>query len=169
MLGPEIAVSEATEVPESFDARFSARWRRYRYSVVNSVWVDPQVARFVWHSEGHLDVAPMTQAARSFVGQHDFSAFCRRTPPAPGWPERSRVRNLLEFDVLADGPNRLDFWVAASSFCHHQVRSMVGTLVEVGQGSRSVASVAEALQSRDRQQCGRVAPAHGLTLWEVGY
>lgn len=169
MLGPEIAVIEALVVPGSFDARFSAIWRRYRYSVVTSVWVDPQLARFVWHTEGDLDAEAMREAAQTFVGRHDFSAFCRRTPPAPGRPERSRVRNLFEFAIVPDGTNRLDFWVLASSFCHHQVRSMVGTLVEVGEGRRSVASVAEALESQDRQQCGRVAPAHGLTLWEVGY
>ena len=79
------------------------------------------------------------------------------------------MRNLLEFSVEADGPHRVDCWVLASSFCHHQVRSMVGTLVEVGEGGRSVASVGDALESLDRQQCGRVAPAHGLTFWEVGY
>ena len=86
MLGPEIAVIEALVVPGSFDARFSAIWRRYRYSVVTSVWVDPQLARFVWHTEGDLDAEAMREAAQTFVGRHDFSAFCRRTPPAPGRP-----------------------------------------------------------------------------------
>lgn len=169
MLAPEIAVTDAQIVPTTFDARFSATWRRYRYSVVTSVWVDPQVARFVWHREGELDPSPMATAAQAFVGRHDFSTFCRRTPPAPGQVERSRVRNLHEFDVRCDGPHRLDFWVLASSFCHHQVRSMVGTLVQVGEGRRSVDSVARALESLDRQQCGPVAPAEGLTLWQAGY
>lgn len=169
MLGPEIAVKAAAQVPDSFDARFSATWRRYRYSVVTSAWVDPQVARFVWHADGDLDVRSMADAAQAFVGVHDFSAFCRRTPPVPGKTERSRVRNLHKFDVVDDLEDRLDFWVLASSFCHHQVRSMVGTLAEVGEGRRTVASVVETLESLDRHQCGRVAPAQGLTLWEVGY
>ena len=77
--------------------------------------------------------------------------------------------NLLEFDVRSDQPHRLDFWVLASSFCHHQVRSMVGTLVQVGERRRSVRSVTEALESRDRHLCGPVAPAEGLTLWQAGY
>lgn len=72
MLGPEIAVTDAQIVPTTFDARFSATWRRYRYSVVTSVWVDPQVARFVWHREGELDPSPMATAAQAFVGRHDF-------------------------------------------------------------------------------------------------
>ena len=169
MLGPEIAVTDARVVPSTFDARFSASWRRYRYSVVTSVWVDPQMARFVWHREGDLDSVAMGEAAQAFVGQHDFSTFCRRTPPAPGKAERSRVRNLVEFEIRSEGPHRLDFWVLASSFCHHQVRSMVGTLVEVGEGRRSVGSVTVALKSLDRQQCGPVAPSQGLTLWEAGY
>lgn len=169
MLGPEIAVTAAQPVPSSFDARFSATSRRYRYSVVTSVWVDPQVARFVWHREGDLDAEAMAEAARTFIGVHDFSTFCRRTPPAPGRAERSRVRKLREFDVVSNGPHRLDFWVLASSFCHHQVRSMVGTLAEVGEGRRTASSVAVALESLDRQQCGPVAPAQGLTLWEAGY
>ncbi|MBK7165389.1 MAG: hypothetical protein IPH81_08940 [Candidatus Microthrix sp.] len=69
---------------------------------------------------------------------------------------------MHEFDVRCDGPHRLDFWVLASSFCHHQVRSMVGTLVQVGEGRRNVDSVARALESLDRQQCGPVAPGGGI-------
>ena len=169
MLGPEIAVIRAARVGDAFDARFSATWRRYRYSVVTSPWVDPQLARFVWHAEGELDLDAMASAAQSLVGEHDFSAFCRRTPPAPGRPERSRIRKVLDFEILPADDHRLDFWVLASSFCHHQVRSMVGTLVEVGGHRRSVASVAETLESLDRHRCGPVAPAQGLTLWAVGY
>lgn len=162
LLAPQIAAVGAEAVPDDFSARFSARWREYRYFVLDRPHPDPLRRDTTWHVSGELDVARMNAAATAFVGEHDFSSFCRTAR------ERSNVRNVLEA-----GWSRHDdlavFTVRASAFCHQMVRSLVGFLVDVGRGRRDVASSAAVLSSRDRSMVGTVAPPHGLILWDVGY
>jgi tRNA pseudouridine38-40 synthase len=162
LVGPEISVIAVSEADGGFDARFSARWRRYRYSMSTGTAPDPLTRGFEWHVGPRLDHEAMTAAATEFVGEHDFSAFCRS---AEG---RSNVRRVEEADWQADG-DRLHFWIKANAFCHQMVRSLVGLCYDVGRGFTPVESVADILDSGDRSRVATVAPPHGLTLWEVGY
>lgn len=174
MCAPEIAIRIIEWVDDDFDARFSATSRAYRYDVWNHPQPNPLIARTSWHVPDPLDVAAMNAAAAHLVGQHDFASFCRRPKVAEGQPEKSLVRILrrAEWTRLAsdDVPGGLlRFEIAASSFCHQMVRSIVGTLVDVGRGRRSRDSIPATLTALDRAAAGPVAPPTGLVLWHVGY
>jgi tRNA pseudouridine38-40 synthase len=180
MIGPEIVVRAATMVGPDVDARFSARWRRYRYHVLASAVPDPFLAPTSWWVQGPLDVGSMNAAAASLLGEHDFSSFCRRPK---GDTEVSLVRKVLAarwtsspLDVGGAGPDATDpdaallrFEIAASAFCHQMVRSIVGALVRVGTGRLEPDAVAALLAARDRDGAPQLAPPQGLTLWQVGY
>ncbi len=116
----------------------------------------------------------MNRAAVSLLGEHDFSSFCRRPKPAAGFDEPSMVRRLHSAlwtrpEDAQWGLSMLRFEISASSFCHQMVRSIVGTLVDVGLGRRSTESVAATLAAFDRNAAGQVAPPAGLVLWSVDY
>ncbi|MGH8914854.1 MAG: tRNA pseudouridine(38-40) synthase TruA [Acidimicrobiia bacterium] len=162
IVGPEIAVRAVTEVDDDFNARFSARWRLYRYSMAIGAVPDPLSRGFEWHVGPHLDEAAMTTAAAEFVGEHDFGAFCRSVEGS------SNVR-LVEEARWEPGDDRLDFWIRANAFCHQMVRSLVGLSYDVGRGFTPVATVPDIIESGDRSRVVTVAPPHGLILWEVGY
>lgn len=162
IVGPEIAVTAVTEVDDGFNARFSARWRRYRYSMSVGVAPDPLTRGFEWHVGPRLGRSAMTTAAAEFVGEHDFSAFCRSVEGS------SNVRRVEEARWEPDG-NRLHFWIRANAFCHQMVRSLVGLCYDVGRGFTPADSVPDIIESGDRSRIATVAPPHGLVLWEVGY
>jgi tRNA pseudouridine38-40 synthase len=158
-----IAVVEAGLVGEDFHARFSAVGRRYEYRILNRR-APPALDRGrVWRVKAPLDEAAMDAAAARLVGQHDFTTFrdaaCQAKSPIKTL-DLAQVRRLGE-EV------RLVF--AARSFLHRQVRSMVGSLAEVGRGRWSADDLAAALDARDRDACGPVAPALGLCLTGVDY
>jgi tRNA pseudouridine38-40 synthase len=163
MLGPEVIVLEARAVAGTFDARFSATAREYRYRIDLGPWPDPFEARYVWHRPSSPSLAPMRAAARALVGEHDFAAFCRRPPDGS-----TTVRRLERLSVARSG-DRLEVSARANAFVHQMVRSLVGTLVAVGDGTRDPGEMAEILASGDRSRAGRVAPAHGLCLERVVY
>ncbi len=169
MCGPEIAIRAAQWADPSFHARFSASSRSYRYDVWNDAAPNPLAARTTWHVRQPLDLAAMNAAAALFVGEHDFSSFCRRPKVAAGEPAPSLVRAVRSagWRRVDDAP-LLRFEITASSFCHQMVRSIVGTLVDVGLG-RHDGAIADTLAARDRSRAGAVAPPWGLVLWEVGY
>jgi len=162
ILGPEIAVMKVTEVEAGFSARFSALWRRYRYSMATGIAPDPLSRGIEWHVGPRLDRMAMTAAAGEFVGEHDFSAFCRSVEG------RSNVRRVEEARWEAEG-DRFHFWIGANAFCHQMVRSLVGLCYDVGRGFTPGTSVRDIVESGDRSRVVTVAPPHGLTLWEVGY
>jgi tRNA pseudouridine38-40 synthase len=161
MLRPAIAVRAAEVAAPGFDARFSARARRYRYLVLNRPTPDPFLAATAWHVEVPLDIARMRLACDPLIGEHDFSSFCRR-PKGDG--EVSLVRRVLD---ARDGLLRFD--IEATAFCHQMVRSIVGTLVDVGRGRLRAGQVKGILAARDRGGAGEPAPPHGLSLEEVVY
>lgn len=162
LLGPEIAARSCAVVDDSFSARFSAKWRSYRYQVLNSRAPDPLVHRLTWHMEDRLDVVAMDRAAGHFVGTHDFSSFCRR---AEG---RGTERTVLSAAWSANGDLKL-FDIRAVAFCHQMVRSITGFCVDAGRGRADPESVPAVLAARDRGAGRPMAPAAGLILWEVGY
>ncbi|MBW3668367.1 MAG: tRNA pseudouridine(38-40) synthase TruA [Actinobacteria bacterium] len=165
MLGPAVVVRSAEVVDSSFDARRTAVGRRYRYTVLNRPVPDPFLAGLAWHVEEPLDVRAMQLACDPLIGEHDFSAFCRR-PPVEGASMTRRVRRA-EWVELGDGLLRFD--IEASAFCHQMVRSLVGTLVAVGRGKKRAGDMAWILRSGDRQLAAQPAPPDGLVLWEVLY
>lgn len=163
-LGREpISVLGATLVAEDFHARFSAKARRYLYRIANRASPPALDRGRVWHVKRELDAAAMNQAARALIGLHDFTTFrdvhCQAKSP---------VKTLDVAQVRREGP---EVWLAfsARSFLHRQVRSMTGSLVEVGLGRWSVEDLGAALEAADRKTCGPVAPPDGLYLAAVEY
>jgi tRNA pseudouridine38-40 synthase len=168
--GGRIVVRRVDVVDDTFDARFSACWRRYRYTVLNRDVPDPFSGHLSWWVPDELDLDAMRQACVPLIGEHDFGAFCRRPKPMPGAETPpSMVRRVIEADWVRQPGDRLRFEVVATAFCHQMVRSLVGTLVAVGRGALHASDVAAILRSQDRQRCPDVAPPQGLCLWEVGY
>ena len=163
-LRPEVAIRAAAAAEPDFDARRSATHRRYRYVLLNRATPDPFRAGSSWQVETPLDLAAMRLACDPLLGDHDFASFCRR--PAPSASLSRRVRDARWVD---EGDGVLRFEIEASSFCHQMVRSVVGTLVEVGRGKRRAGEMSAIIAARDRGAAGTMAPAHGLCLWEVGY
>lgn len=162
MLGPEMAVNDIEEVDDQFHARFSAKWRSYRYQLDCGAAADPMRRVDAWHVGPSLDWDRVVTATAPIVGEHDFSSFCRSVEG------RSNMRVVEEARWEGMGACR-HFWIRANSFCHQMVRSLVGHLYDVGRGFADPQSTAEVIEARDRSRVATVAPPHGLTLWEVGY
>jgi len=164
---PAIVVRSAEVAPPGFDARHSARSRRYRYTVLSRSTPDPFLAATAWHVETPLDLTTMRLACDPLIGEHDFSSFCRR--PRGDGRTASLVRRVLDARWTAEGDGLLRFDIEATAFCHQMVRSVVGTLVDVGRGRRRAGEVKGILAARDRSAAGEPAPPHGLCLVEVVY
>jgi len=162
-VGRAITIWQVRLVPPRFDARFSATARRYRYRLVDAPMADPLHRHDRWHLGEALQLAAMRAGARHLVGEHEFASFCRR---APG---RTTVRRLDRLTLRRAARGRIDVVLDAPAFCHQQVRSIVGCLVEVGRRRRHPDWIAEVLAAEDRQAAARVAPPHGLTLEQVRY
>jgi tRNA pseudouridine38-40 synthase len=163
VLAPEVVVVRARLAPDGFDARFSAVSREYVYLIDEAPLVDPFTGRFVWHRPGRLALGAMRRACRDLEGEHDFTSFCRR--PEGG---RSTVRDLHRLAVTRHG-DHLSIRAIANAFLHQMVRSLVGTLVAVGDGELDPGSMPAILAGRDRSAAGHLPPAHGLTLEAVQY
>lgn len=163
-LRPEpIAVLSAAEVDGAFDARASATQRHYLYRIVNRRPPLTLAADRAWLVKRRLQAERMHDAAQVLIGRHDFSTFrdseCQANSP---------IRTLDRIAVARSG-DTIDVTVAARSFLHRQVRSMVGSLEQVGAGAWTAADLRAALEARDRARCGTVAPAAGLYLVQVDY
>ena len=162
-LPDDIAVIWAQEVDVDFDARRSAVWRLYRYTVLQRETRSALARRRSWWVRETLDRAAMTAAAVAWLGENDFSAF-----RAAGCQSRSPMRRLMAVGVRADG-DFLMFDFRANAYLHHMVRNLVGALVEIGRGSAPIDWAGELLHARDRTQGGVTAPPQGLTLVQVHY
>ena len=166
-LGGAVAVIEARVAPDGFDARHSATARRYRYDLLRTEWPDPLLRHVSWHVPGELDLAAMRLGADALLGEHDFSAFCRQ-PRGETAPIVRRVLSTSWVPLPAD--ERLwVFRIEANAFCHQMVRSIVGTLVAVGQGRMRAGELLTILENRDRSLSGQPAPSRGLCLVGVRY
>lgn len=163
VLPEDVAVVDADEVDLFFHARFSATSKTYRYRMLTGRVPSPLRRRTVYHHRAPLDVEPMREAARLFVGRHDFSAFCR---------EAERIgdcrRTVHRADVEGDG-RLLTFHLAADGFLYNMVRIIVGSLTYVGSGKLSPRDISDLLEGGSRKSAGPTVPPHGLTLVEVCY
>jgi tRNA pseudouridine38-40 synthase len=158
-----VAVLAAEIVPESFEARFSAKKRHYLYRIANRRSNLALDMGRVWRVPRQLDVVAMHEAAQRLIGKHDFTTF-RDTECQAKSPEKT----LDQLDVVRDG-DAVHVVTSARSFLHSQVRSMVGSLVWVGEGRWNADDLAAALAARNRSACGPVAPPDGLYLVRVDY
>lgn len=170
MCGPDIAVRSGEWADAEFNARFSASSRSYRYHIWNAHVGNPLLTDLTWHIPQVLNLGHMNDAAQAVIGQHDFSSFCRAPDPAPDGTPMSLVRTVLATEwKRADPAGLLTFDITGMAFCHQMVRSLVGTMVDVGLGRFHPSEMAKMLEAKDRQQAGRVAPPQGLVLMRVGY
>lgn len=163
MLGPEISVWAAGRVRDDFHARFSARSRTYVYAVLQAEAPDPFLAPTALYHRGDLDVAAMNEAAGHLTGPHDFSSF-GRVPE----PDASPERVLYELRCVREG-GLIRIRARANAFIQQMVRSLVGTLLQVGEGRRPPGDMPALLAAKDRARAGPVAPPHGLCLVSVEY
>jgi tRNA pseudouridine38-40 synthase len=164
VLPEDVRVHRAREVPEAFDARFSALWRRYAYRIADAAeLVDPLARTAVLAWPRRLDLAAMNAAAAPLVGEHDFAAFCRKRAGA------TTIRTLLDLRWERDDAGLAVATVRADAFCHSMVRALVGCLVAVGEGRRTPAWAGDVLRAAVRDPGVTVLHAHGLTLEEVAY
>ena len=164
MMAPEVVVLRARRAPPGFDARRSATAREYRYRIRAGTVPSPFTARYEWHRPGQYEVGRMRRAARMLEGEHDFASFCR----AAAGGSRSTVRTVERLAVRREG-EVLVIGARAGSFLHQMVRSLVGTLLAVGEGKMEPETMTEVLEARSRGAAGPVAPPHGLTLVRVVY
>jgi tRNA pseudouridine38-40 synthase len=158
-----VAVLRAEIVPETFEARFSAIRRHYLYRIANTRANLALDMGRVWRVPRRLDAAAMHEAAQRLTGKHDFTTF-RDTECQAKSPEKT----LDQLDVAREG-DAIRILTSARSFLHSQVRSMVGSLVWVGEGRWSADDLSAALAARNRAACGPVAPPEGLYLVRVEY
>ena len=162
-LPDDVVVLSAEEVSDDFHARYSARWRRYRYRYMDRPSRPALERGRCWHVRGPLDVNAMSEAAKALMGKHDWTSFCSASEPAD-----ARVREMRSARVVRHG-DLVELELVAEGFLRGMVRGIAGALAEVGRGNRPPRWVGEVLRARDRRQAPRTAPAGGLTLMEVIY
>jgi len=165
----DIRVLKCERVPDEFHARFSAKKKTYLYRVVNGPVMSPFWRRYAAHESKPLDVNHTTEASRFFLGEHDWTAFS-----AANADGENRVRNITDLEIRSRWDDRaqgamIEFKITATGFLRYMVRSIVGTLIEVGQGAREIEAVQTAIVNGDRKLAGKTAAAHGLTLLHVEY
>ena len=162
--GPDVTIWRVRRVPASFDARFSAVQRRYRYRLCDATAMDPGWRFRTWHiGPPVLDREAMEAGGQHLVGEHVFGSFCRKR-------EGDGLRRRIDRVAVRRGTGGLVVvGIDGAAFCHQMVRSVVGSLVEVGAGRREPGWIAEVLAAQDRAVAGTVAPPHGLTLTAVRY
>ncbi|TCB99254.1 tRNA pseudouridine(38-40) synthase TruA [Micromonospora zingiberis] len=164
LLPGDVRVRAMTEVPATFDARFSATFRRYEYRVTDAPWgAEPLRRHEVLAWPRPLDLDRLAAASAGLVGEHDFAAYCRRKENA------TTLREMTRLDWRRDPDGLLVATVQADAFCQAMVRSLVGAMLVVGDGRRPVEWPTGLLSRRERSSEVSVAPAHGLTLVAVGY
>ena len=163
-LPDDIRVLAARRASTAFHARFGARGKQYRYFVWNHPSMNPLIRHTAWHVPKPLNIQTVRQAARNFIGRHDFRSFTSN----PGYARESTVRRLSRCELIRKGP-LLTFIIEGDGFLYKMCRGVVGTLVQVGLGRFRPNEIKSMLAGKDRRVAGMTAPAHGLVLWKVSY
>ncbi len=168
-LWSDIRIIKAEKISDDFHARFSAKGKTYLYRVVNAPYISPFWSRYALHEGRPLDVGKMNQVARLFLGTHDWTAFS-----AANSDVEHRIRTINEFTVESKWDNRanasiVEFRITGNGFLRYMVRSIVGTMLEVGRGEKDSDTIQTAIINGDRSLAGMTSPAHGLTLLKVYY
>jgi tRNA pseudouridine38-40 synthase len=175
VLPPDLSVTRLAPAPDGWHPRFSARWRHYRYTVVNEKWRSPLTRRYALHVERPLSLERLRAAGQVFIGEHDFASFGRpMNAGAPGEPGTSTVRAVFASEWRQAG-HVFTYDVTGNAFLRGMVRSLVGGMLQVGLGRWTVERLNDALAARDRSRLGtgpeavQPAAACGLCLMHVEY
>jgi tRNA pseudouridine38-40 synthase len=176
LLPPSIRVNAAEEVSPDFHSRWDAVAKTYRYRIFRGHVVPPFLWKYVLHDPYEMDFDAMAEAARQFMGEHDFTSFAASTGSEEDDQERTTVRTIYRSELLrapnANSHHSAEEWVyvvRGKSFMRHMVRKIVGTLVDVGRGKLVAADLSELFALRDRSKSGATMPPHGLFLENVEY
>lgn len=162
-LPADIVIQNSVEVSENFHPRHQSCRKTYEYTILNRKFPLPEYRNTAYFYYGFLDVESMQQAAKTFVGEHDFAAFC-----SAGAQVQTTVRTIYSLDVISLG-ERIQIRVQGNGFLYNMVRIIAGTLLEVGKGKMEVSQISDIIASCDRGQAGPTAPAQGLKLIEICY
>jgi tRNA pseudouridine38-40 synthase len=168
LLPPSIRIVGAEEVGPDFNARWSARGKTYRYRLYRGRIVPPMIWRYVLHYPFPLNEEAMCEAAKRFVGKHDFASFAASTGSEEDDKERDTLREIYSAELARTTDNEeLVFTVRGRSFLRYMVRKMMGTLLDVGRGKLVPADIENLFAMRDRSKSGPTVPPHGLFMVEV--
>ena len=159
-----VRITAVETVADDFHARFNATGKSYEYRIWNGIAMPPFIRLYAWHIPEPLDLTAMQAASDAIVGEHDFAGF-RRAQSV----NHTTIRRIWTAEWRASGDGLLVFHIAGEGFMRYMVRSLAGTLVEVGRGQRPASDVGRLLKAPDRSAAGRTAPAHGLFLVNVRY
>ena len=179
--GGDIRIRSIDEMPLGWSARAAAKSKTYRYAIWNGADPSPFWRHVVWHVPQTLDLERMSRAAAQLIGEHDFVAFQGR-----GAEVLTTVRTILSADVdemnidtdlpvamspieFERGGRLIRFEISGTGFLRHMVRTITGTLVDIGRGAKEVDDMRAIIESKDRARTGQTAPAQGLMLWSVSY
>jgi tRNA pseudouridine38-40 synthase len=163
MFGEAIAISGCVEVPPEFDARHDAQTRTYAYTVLNRDYNSPFRSRFAYHFGGKIDIELLREAASMIRGNHDFTAF------TPTESEHSYFQRFISRSGWQVDGDMLIYWVQSKSFMRNMVRALVGTMLEIGRGQRTLDNLAKLLEGAERSEAGETAPPTGLCLERIEY
>lgn len=165
----DVRILNVEKAAEDFHARFSAKGKTYVYRVVNAPVISPFRVRYAHHEARPLDVNRMNEATRFFLGEHDWTAFSSAQSDS-----ESKIRNIMDFSVQSHWDAQanaqiIEFRITGEGFLRYMVRSIAGTILEVGRGEKDFDTIQTAIVTGDRNLAGATAPAHGLTLSKVFY
>jgi len=179
--GGDIRIRSIEEMPLGWSARAAAKSKTYRYAIWNGADPSPFFRHVVWHVPQPLDVDRMSTAARFLIGEHDFVAFQGRGSDVLTTTRRVLAAEVVEMNIDTDQPVALSpidfdrggrlirFEIEGSGFLRHMVRTIAGTLVDIGRGAMEPEAMRAIIESKDRARTGQTAPAQGLMLWKVTY
>lgn len=181
--GGEIRIRSIEEAPPGWSARANAKSKTYRYAIWNGAQPSPFFRHVVWHVPNDLNLDRMQRAAGWLIGEHDFEAFQGRGRDTVTTTRTILAAELVEMNIHTDEPIALSpldgapdgggrllrFEITGTGFLRHMVRSVVGTLVDMGRGAMEPDEMRSIIESKDRARVGQTAPAQGLMLWKVNY
>ena len=179
--GGDIRIRSIEEMPPGWSARANAKSKTYRYAIWNGAHPSPFFRHVVWHVPAQLDLDRMQRATAALMGEHDFVAFQGRGSDVLTTVRRIIAAEIVEMNIDTDQPVALSpiefdrggrllrFEITGTGFLRHMVRTIVGTLVDIGRGAMEVDGMRAIIESKDRARTGQTAPAQGLMLWRVTY
>ncbi len=168
LIDTDISVFDLKATDSDFSARFSAKWREYRYFIFNNKKRPIFAKDFCWHVKKPLDLDAMCTASQFLIGEKDFKSFCL----AKSAVDKTTMRNIFKIDidiVNYFGEELNQITICGNAFLHSMVRAIVGSLVDVGRGNKNPDWMKSVLEAKDRQAAGENAPANGLIFWHVEY
>ena len=163
LLDPDIRVTNVQVVADSFHPTFNSTGKAYRYRIWKVAGESPFVSPYAWRMYHPVDISLMAEAARQFIGTHDFTSLCAADSSA-----KSKIRRVREIEIFDRGP-MLEIWVLGDGFLKQMVRNMVGLLVAVGRGKVDKGEIRGIMEGKDRRLAPATAPACGLCLVKVFY